>query len=400
MSLTRSSRRLLLTLVLVASGLTISSAKAYPDRVNTGPGGSRLCRDDARNVGFHLADAGGWSGPEQAFIRGGSSDWSTVRDYDARPLVTLTEGGGIKVYPNDAGPNIYGSASCEPDVPGLGRDAMWVSSNPTFADDEAFYRNVARHEMGHMLGLEHSGNRDSEVLDRRVPTMATCIASGTEEFRQKSLSQDDAEYLTHVHSDLGRTGISPQAPFHANVGFEQGLSYWGHQGGAIDLRPVGGATGPAYIGFRADTANDYVYQTATVRSGKGRAQAKLNHEQEIPLSPGQLKVTLWRRPVGYRGDNRCSYPYVKSMNDPEIGGPFQLVAESPWVSPAADWSPLASSLYELGGTGHQLQVRVFSTVKEYPFPGPGPSRLRPGTVRLDNIRAQCGFSNNLGECVN
>lgn len=299
----------------------------------------------------------------------------------------------------DLGPTTAARATCEFDnFPFTGPDTILISTRERFRGDLQFYRIEARHEMGHMIGLEHSGNQDAnysrsrDLSQYRTPTMATCLGS-RDSANRLLMSQDDYQYISQVHSSLGRERFPGIAPITANVGFEQGLSFWGRTRQAIaTLRNRGGATGPGHVRYRTNADSAYLYQTATFLTNGSDVNTAINTRAVGAGNTGQVRVSLYSRPVNYdKPDNNCPYPFVENMNSPTNTGQYRR-ATTQTITPTSSWELTIGNTYDLEvSQGYQMQIRVFNEVRT--------STGGRASVDIDNLRIGCVQSNDYNECI-
>ena len=273
-----------------------------------------------------------------------------ARDFDNTPLMTVTEDGGIDVQiAHDPG-GVYGSSECD-----MGA-ALWVNS--FYTSDPKFFYKVGRHEMFHLGGAEHGGNDDSWSGDD-PPTMSTCIDWPT--FRSgNGLSQDDAAYETWLH------GAPANRQLHANIGFEQGTSWWSHNGGQWVYKTSGGTGGPGYILWSPTVPDgDWVHQVVTVHTGNDNEsyRAVVNSRELASSYKSAARVVLRWRPIEHQYDpsNTCEYPDgVQNPNDYETTGSWSALAESSWEDLSTAWQQIESSwVNPANHDGMELQVRVY-----------------------------------------
>lgn len=367
-----SARRWLTTLALVvAIGAVfvagdLPSAGAYPQHPNN-------CNDSSMTWKFRGSL---WNQQKKGWARSAINRIDDPLSYNGTKLVTVTEQSGsvdVLVKARNRDLNSFGGAECN------GQATIWVNSQYT---DPKFYWKVTRHEMMHLAGAEHAGNEDSMNGDN-IPTMATCV--GVSSFRTvNEMSQDDAAYLNWLHNALDNRQL------HANMGFEQGFSYWGKINGTATIVNSGGATGPGHVSFLASgTVNSsYIYQTVRLWTGDDnesyRAKINAKTSNSGPFSTGQVRTAMYRKTMTENsGSNSCSYADdVDNANNPTVTGGYVYLAGTAVSSTSTSWLPKTSGWTNPATEdGYQLQIRSYAK-------GTQASTGINIPVLLDNVRGE------------
>jgi hypothetical protein len=275
----------------------------------------------------------------------------------------------MEVQYHDLGTNLYGSSHCFLNI------TIELNSNTKFAGNAAFYSREGRHEMGHIIGMPHSGDGSSRNGDN-PPTMATCISQPGQ---PSSFSQDDYSSMGRRNSTIGPVGTDP---FTANIGFEQGTSFYGVTGGQLDWYSSGGATGPGHIGFKAPST-DYVYQTTDVASGNRNFDYRgvVNHKKSSGNETGSVRIRLYSGGIDYNGAaNGCDYPLGHINLNSQTTGGYVLQADSGDVALSPTWVQMATPLWDApNADGYRLQVRVYENATE---------SGQIARTRFDNLRGE------------
>jgi hypothetical protein len=255
--------------------------------------------------------------------------------------------------------------------------SIWLNGKATSSQ---FYRQVGRHEMMHLAGAEHVGKDDSMDGDN-PPAMATCILES--DFNSTTqLSQDDAAYLTWLHSSRDNRQL------HANFGFEQSSRYWGVTNGTLSMASSGGSTGPGYAKFKAagSVANSYIFQTIRIWTGDDDESYRsvLNAKAAGPTGnyTTRAQTALYRRTLsGGSTSTNCSYADdVKNPNDDSVSGSYVLVSQERVDAINNSWTGLVSNWVNLPTEdGFQFQVRAYGD--SYSAAGPQP-------IYFDNVRGE------------
>lgn len=362
-----SLRRLALPAGLAIAALSLAApAQAYPQDPNN-------CNDSTITWNFD----GSWNNypTQKSWARSALGLWNRPLDYAGARLQTVSEvtsGGSVVVQLKDAPTNSYGSSECT-----FGA-SMWI--NRVHVGAASFVYQMSRHEMGHLLGMEHSGANDSWNGDN-PPSMATCIDKSR--FHATNLlSQDDQAYANWLH------GVLANRQLHSNIGFEQGFGLWGRSAGTVEWQSSGGATGPGRIRHLTSSSTGYVYQTINIATGDDSGQpyrSVINYKVASAGHSGIIEGELFRQNITYPGDNTCAYADgLQDLNSPSYStsgfvnvattGPIGLAGKTAWTSGASVWE------YPPSANGYRMQLRVYSHAKD----STGASQW----VYLDNLRGE------------
>jgi len=232
-----------------------------------------------------------------------------------------------------------------------------ISLNPTLLEVAVEMEHWARHEMGHLLGLEHTGDDDS--FGGPAETMATCTSSAT---TGTSASQDDYGNITHKKGDL-----EPEI-IHANAGFEQGTSFWGtSQVSSFYTTTSNPQDGLDAARFKPSAAGGYIYQTMNyAAAGEKSIDARTNHRKTSSAeTSGTVTLEILVRQVTYADNPQCSYPTGKNQNVRSSVGSWTVVRQEA-ATPTTSWAILTeATLYTINAGWHaaDIRVRVKSTVQ-------------------------------------
>jgi hypothetical protein len=367
------AHRIALVILAVLACLVVpQAASAYPQHPNN-------CNDSTITYYFNTAD---WSGypTQRTWVRDAIELWEQTLDYDGTRLMTMTSlawgqiGGSndIEVTLADFGPTHYGESSCTL--------LPYVAFNRDYFTNAQFLWKTARHEMGHLAGLEHSGAKESWNGDNAATTMMTCVDYSTYS-NTNAISQDDAAYATWAHSDLTDRQLE------ANFGFEQGLSYWGVAGGTLEWQSSGGATGPGHVRYKTNQASYYLYQTVNVATGDDDEsyRAVVNYRQPVPGGYGSVTGTLFRKQLDYLGDNGCDYADgLHDLNDWQyVSSAYVAMTSTGTLDPTTAylWTYGASNWFNpMNAEGYTFQYRVYSHSQDLNFV--------PQWVYFDNVRGE------------
>lgn len=254
----------------------------------------------------------------------------------------------------------------------------WWNGSGTRPSAAMSYQGVLTHEMGHTIGMGHSGG-PKWSMDGVMPTM---VDSGTPAVTpdMTSIQRDDASMAAFL------PGATPRY-FTPNAGFEDDWANWGRSAGTV----VGSSY--AYTGsrgIRVNVPNDYVYTSVLYDPYRGSSSGT--------IAPNMTtSVTYWGRAY-FRNPTCCTtrgfrmkYQYRYLNYDSGIQK-STADASATWTS----WSALTnaggcggmspSGPYAYGGYCSGSVSLANSTTNDataltYYFYGDGPS----GQVDLDQV---------------
>lgn len=242
----------------LAAAATESPAAAFPQALNN-------CND--RTIDWYFSDDWGTRPTARGWAEAAIGLWNQPLDFNGSQLVEVVHDqdnpGGVQNVEVDLEfhETTYGSSECD-----LGA-RIWINSR--WAGIKSFVWKVSKHEMGHLIGAEHTGAKDSYgnvpggTASDNAPIMSTCIDRSNFSDTHNIFSQDDYAYLNWQHSAT----TNRQAT--ANWGFEQGTRFWGLKNlsatGNDKLEHVtsGGATGPGYIRHK-NIDGSVIFQTVNI----------------------------------------------------------------------------------------------------------------------------------------
>jgi len=354
------------------------AAVTVVDPLSTPPVGA-LAQDpwkcEDRTIDWYFSSA--WDGYPSArgWAREAIGLWNQPLDYNGSTLVDVEEksdsGGGSNTLVNlQYHEEIYGYSDCPPLVGAF----LWLNSD--FVGSRDFVRRVAKHEIGHLLGAEHSGAKDSNNGDD-PPIMATCLSPSS--FHTTNiLTQDDYAYLNWLWSSTSNRQIT------ANWGFEQGTSFWGFwNSGSSSYGHVttGGATGPAYVRHKnvaTSVGGSYLYQTIELANGDDNESYRVVGNYKVESGNAQdtgVSVALLRQNLNHSdSSNGCDYADgLVNLNDPtpdtysqygdNMNGWIMDTSKVLWDVSSTNWTWFGSPwVNPPSAEGYRLQVLVAAHV--------------------------------------
>lgn len=295
-----------------------------------------------------------WTDATKAQVRAGFQQWNAIRDWNGNQMVSVTEvttGHNVRVYRvDDLG--YYGYTTCYP----LGTEKIELDSELSGNDLLA----VARHEMGHMLALNHTGKSDAQYGGTTNPAMGTCLPAGA--WNNQAVVQDDYGNAWHKRSTL-----SPRA-VHANASFEQGTSFWGKSANMNwSTTSTSASDGSTSLLVTPTGANAYIFQTMNYATSQNTSIDGRANIRELQAShTGLMTVTLTRQGVSYPAASGCvagEFPSGRNQNLRDAPDPWTTVRTQA-CTPTTSWATCSTTTYTLPTKhAHDLRVYVYSAVK-------------------------------------
>lgn len=230
-----------------------------------------------------------WNGPK---ARTGSQLVTVNRTYDddyADVIVT------IGVLDNGEAETICGAP------------ALMTFDPDTLDADRTTRKYVARHEMGHVTGLHHSGQADGKPENYGpVTTMSTCHVFQSE----NAFASDDVANLTRYHDDHPQSGY---AYYGANFGFEGGMdgaapNWWQvPSGGTVLLDTTDAHSGNKKIRWQRSAPGDTLEQAMNVARGNDTSykyRPRAVYKAASSAYSGQVQLRLWKRTINYKTEEK------------------------------------------------------------------------------------------------
>lgn len=342
----------------------------------------------------------GWTPSRKAIVGPAVEQWEATADWDGGKAIDIqetletTQDIKIKWVAAPGGePSALGYGNCEdenPDYPTL----RVLELNTTLQSESSeLMTQVARHEMGHVFGLRHTGHYDDftygwAIQPATIATMFVCYID-LAEAATAFYGQDDAGQLLHRLD-----GLSPK-PIHPNGSFENAtrLEYWGKTGGTWSAVGSGSADGVWHIRWKADNNNQYLYLTQNLsiggdiyaQFGPGVADARANVKKYSSTDIGGVALEMWVQHREYPGSTpNCYWPTGLDQNTTTLSGVWFLAATTYFVGTPQDWNytNFTTPSYQFPSSfdAADIQIRVRSSALT--------SSLQRAYVRIDNTRAR------------
>jgi len=289
----------------------------------------------------------GWTQHRKDIVADAIDDWEDARDKHDTPWIVITDTGPTEIEISwEAVPGVVEPGDPIPDGAGS-CDGGYLQLRDTFMNDDAKIQKIARHEMGHVLGLDHTGDTDSH--DSHPEAIGVCPVPTYGD----RLSQDDAGQLAHENGYFDPPSIS------ANLGFELGTDYWTEQDTSLFTTITDPKFGALSLAFKKQESGTsaLIYQTMNnAGSASMKVDTKLHYKKQgISEVDGSLFLQLLSREVEYNTTNSgcglpgpgshkrtktvaCAAPvptpFERSANTPpRLAGKTEIPATSPSTQP-------------------------------------------------------------------
>ena len=273
-------------------------------------------------------------------------------------LVEVSNFTDVRVTAVDWGPNgSYGSSNC------VNQIKINISPGSPWEAEAGYYAVVARHEMAHMLGLEHTNSTDS--YDGLNPsTMASC------EPPYENFSRDDIASLMAIGEG---SDLSGWRYIGANPSFESGgTSHWGVANGTKASSAVGAQGGHSARLTYDSGGTTSMWQTVSVVDGKDYPKYIADaYARVVGSGSVSFKVQLLLQPVDWSDSgNSCDDEYPDGMtgsNTPDIASPTDVLdvyAEGAYTTVGAgSWTYVQTPQVKPPNVeGYRVQVRVLANL--------------------------------------
>ena len=250
-----------------------------------------------------------------------------------------------------------------------------MNGNHTKSD----FKGVTVHEVGHALGLGHSGRYDG--FDSDESTMSGCWISKSSVM--KSYEQDDTGSFAATYHD---------ADLHSNASFEDTGGWtrdiWGVGGGATLVNRTASSS-PRGTHHGEIQNGGYIFQTMQV-TDPGNMRAGMYAKKELSVATGSVILFLQAREVEYDTvtSGSCLGKWINDWNldrnpDRHPNGTSFITYKSRFISPTTSWP---GSAWETNSwttvndwDGVDVRVRVENNIE---FDG------GPMDVDVDHVRVR------------
>jgi hypothetical protein len=256
---------------------------------------------------------------------------------------------------------------------------------------------VAGHELGHWMGLDHTGAFDS-VYETKLPRMGMCYSLSTlYDLRDSEVSLDDSTAMLQRYGfpkpeaeNFGGDWLSPNPGFEASTA----LAGWFGFNASYGIESTGNRHGSRHLRVEpSGSANVHkVYQWSSVAIGEQDGDPVVGEPVAgfAGLRSGSgtrvVDLRLFARDVSYTDDfppgaDGCSWPTGTYQNTREsVSALYQLTAVEALVG--TEWSEAVVGYASVDNVSHS--VGAFDLAFFVELDGPG------GVVHVDDAGATVG----------
>lgn len=242
--------------------------------------------------------------------------------------------------------------------------------NPTDGNLANEMRGVLRHELGHTMGLYHTGSAADQASG--TETMATCN-SANERSTSSVTSDEWGSWLFH-NSDQDDNNVLP------NPGFEKGGAAWAKVGGVfVQHYTTGARTGSRRVRLRNDAPGDYRAAMFISDDSQRTINVEMWTKALSGLSQSGFVNVVVRFLPKYFGADGCG-TYASGRNERSITstGSWQTLTSYSRRAVSSSWRELQTTAVQAPSNSGIILI-VVTTTQNYT------SNSNPASIFIDDL---------------